>query len=214
MIELPCGWSWYGDTRCIVLRCTYSVDESDIQMNHWATARNTPPRSISLGYPPLSLAPLRETEAAIETLENLGYTYNGGQLWRPPLGPKPDFVDYDGWKAGDECWISNENGYELIDGYDEVLGFGIVSKVLSLFTFDNGMKMVTVENHDGLCRCFRLSMLKRPIPKCNFEHGKNVYTKNSKRLIGRYVGINPETGSVVTVIDAEFKTSHQHLVTQ
>ena len=31
------------------------------------------------------------TEAAASTLKALGYTYNGGQLWRPPLGKKPDF---------------------------------------------------------------------------------------------------------------------------
>lgn len=30
-------------------------------------------------------------EAAIATLTAMGYTYNGGQRWRPPVGKKPDF---------------------------------------------------------------------------------------------------------------------------
>lgn len=27
--------------------------------------------------------------AAVRTLENLGYTFHDGELWRPPLGPRP-----------------------------------------------------------------------------------------------------------------------------
>ena len=30
-------------------------------------------------------------EAAIKTLQSLGYAYNGGQQWKPPIGTKPDF---------------------------------------------------------------------------------------------------------------------------
>lgn len=29
--------------------------------------------------------------AARKTLEGMGYTYTGGELWRPPLGPRPNF---------------------------------------------------------------------------------------------------------------------------
>ena len=29
-------------------------------------------------------------EAAIYTLDTLGYTYHGGPAWRPPLGPAPE----------------------------------------------------------------------------------------------------------------------------
>lgn len=29
--------------------------------------------------------------AAILTLQGKGYTYHGGQLWKPPIGNKPDF---------------------------------------------------------------------------------------------------------------------------
>lgn len=34
--------------------------------------------------------------AAVSTLEALGYTYNeGAELWTPPLGKKPDWLDMD-----------------------------------------------------------------------------------------------------------------------
>ncbi|MFA9287405.1 hypothetical protein ACCQ08_21675 [Comamonas sp. SY3] len=32
-----------------------------------------------------------KAKAAIATLENLGYTHEGGILWKPPLGKAPDF---------------------------------------------------------------------------------------------------------------------------
>lgn len=32
-----------------------------------------------------------EGSAAIRTLQGQGYTYHGAQLWKPPLGKKPDF---------------------------------------------------------------------------------------------------------------------------
>ncbi|MEO6680116.1 MAG: hypothetical protein ABIO21_22470 [Pseudomonas sp.] len=35
------------------------------------------------------------SEAAITTLQGLGYSYNGGQQWKPPLGKKPDFDQTD-----------------------------------------------------------------------------------------------------------------------
>lgn len=31
--------------------------------------------------------------AAMDTLEHLGYTYEGGEQWKPPLGKKPEWVD-------------------------------------------------------------------------------------------------------------------------
>jgi hypothetical protein len=33
----------------------------------------------------------KEAIAAIDTLKFLGYTYHGGEKWKPPLGPKRDF---------------------------------------------------------------------------------------------------------------------------
>lgn len=31
-------------------------------------------------------------DAAVATLESKGYTWNGGQLWKPPLGTAPDYI--------------------------------------------------------------------------------------------------------------------------
>lgn len=31
--------------------------------------------------------------AAVKTLERMGYTYHGAQLWKPPLGNKPAWLD-------------------------------------------------------------------------------------------------------------------------
>lgn len=36
----------------------------------------------------------RAAKSAVATLERLGYTDCGGQLWKPPIGKRPDFVDY------------------------------------------------------------------------------------------------------------------------
>ena len=62
----------------------------------------------------------REMEdAAVLTLEQLNYTYHGGQLWKPPIGQKPDWVDEDKavqdheldgseaveWQPGDDCMV-------------------------------------------------------------------------------------------------------------
>jgi len=33
--------------------------------------------------------------AAVKTLERMGYAWNGGRLWKPPIGPTPDFMDTD-----------------------------------------------------------------------------------------------------------------------
>jgi hypothetical protein len=33
------------------------------------------------------------SEAAVRTLESLGYTYHGGELWKPPLGNCPTFLE-------------------------------------------------------------------------------------------------------------------------
>ena len=38
-----------------------------------------------------SQAAQREATAAIKTLQNLGYTYNDAELWKPPIGKVPDF---------------------------------------------------------------------------------------------------------------------------
>lgn len=34
--------------------------------------------------------PTRE-RAAVRTLERLGYAFHGAELWKPPIGPRPNF---------------------------------------------------------------------------------------------------------------------------
>lgn len=50
---------------------------------------------IEPGTYTLSAASYRKAMAAVATCEQLGYTHEGGTLWRPPLGPKPDFAGID-----------------------------------------------------------------------------------------------------------------------
>jgi hypothetical protein len=40
---------------------------------------------------PVSQHEIAENAAAKRTLESMGYAYEGGELWKPPLGEKPDF---------------------------------------------------------------------------------------------------------------------------
>lgn len=42
-------------------------------------------------------------QSAVKTLERLGYRDNGGELWKPPLGQKPDFSLMDQLKAENEA---------------------------------------------------------------------------------------------------------------
>lgn len=47
----------------------------------------------------------RTTKSALATLQRLGYTDCGGQLWKPPLGKKPDFGSVGSPSgSGDTCW--------------------------------------------------------------------------------------------------------------
>lgn len=34
--------------------------------------------------------------AALKTLQDLGYTYHGGEMWKPPLGQPPAYITWDG----------------------------------------------------------------------------------------------------------------------
>lgn len=38
---------------------------------------------------------LAQDVAAVKTLEMSGYTYHGGELWKPPLGKAPDYINGD-----------------------------------------------------------------------------------------------------------------------
>lgn len=37
-----------------------------------------------------------EVKAAKATLINLGYTYHGGEMWKPPLGQPPAYITWEG----------------------------------------------------------------------------------------------------------------------
>lgn len=52
--------------------------------------RNLPAREIDM---------IHKTDAAVATLEHLGYTHEGGSLWKPPLGKAPDFNMLDSLRA-------------------------------------------------------------------------------------------------------------------
>ena len=41
---------------------------------------------------------LEKAQNAKRTLESLGYTDNGGELWKPPVGPKPNFSLMDSYR--------------------------------------------------------------------------------------------------------------------
>lgn len=41
---------------------------------------------------------LDKAQSAKRTLESLGYIDNGGELWRPPIGPKPNFSLMDSYR--------------------------------------------------------------------------------------------------------------------
>lgn len=47
----------------------------------------------------------RRVSSAVATLQRLGYTDCGGQLWKPPIGKKPDFGQVGSPQgSGDTCW--------------------------------------------------------------------------------------------------------------
>ena len=56
-----------------------------------------------------------EMVAAIRTLERKGYTYKGGELWKPPLSKPPSFVMLDYWQAR-----AQKLGHILIDTQNRI----------------------------------------------------------------------------------------------
>ncbi len=42
-------------------------------------------------------------DAAIRTLQFLGYTYHGAEQWKPPLGPSQDAIDAQKWRTMIHC---------------------------------------------------------------------------------------------------------------
>lgn len=59
---------------------------------------------------PVGALDREEVFAAIKTLQGLGYTWNGGELWKPPVGqakPAPDADGWIEWKGG-ACPVGSE----------------------------------------------------------------------------------------------------------
>ena len=57
---------------------------------------------------------LAKATAAVKTVEQLGYTYEGGQLWKPPLGEAPAYITWDGEgvpPAGTVCEFTPVKAY-------------------------------------------------------------------------------------------------------
>ena len=63
--------------------------------------------------------PKREEEAAIKTLNRLGYTYYGSELWKPPLGKAPSWVE-----QAPVAWMYRISpaGWELTFNVDDTIG--------------------------------------------------------------------------------------------
>ena len=89
-------------------------------------------------------AEAEEGNAAIETLSRLGYKWNGGQLWKPPIGPKPDYIAWKGEgnppvktvceiaPSGSDVWME----YEIL-GY-----YGIYAWVVKVGSQDPSSALV------------------------------------------------------------------------
>lgn len=87
---------------------------------------------IAAANPAAILALIAENErmqSAGKTLEHIGYTDNGGELWKPPLGTKPDFDLIDELRTENDALLKDAERYRAIR--DEIphgdLGKAIVS---------------------------------------------------------------------------------------
>lgn len=64
------------------------------------------------------------------------------------------------WCIGDECVVSNNQGYGLRKGSVRYLG----KEALFVYSFKNSaeINMAVVEHYDNSCECYRIEMLKKP----------------------------------------------------
>lgn len=60
----------------------------------------------------------QEMAAAIRTLQGLGYTYHGGEQWKPPTGEKPDFAAIDARRGAYERVAAYLAQYRKMGGLD------------------------------------------------------------------------------------------------
>lgn len=73
-----------------------------------------------------------KSEAAISTLNNMGYTYNGGALWRPPLGKAPVFeedlrpFDLEAAKRGEAVVTRSGQSVRFLTHVPEISGCNVM----------------------------------------------------------------------------------------
>ncbi|MBU0523459.1 MULTISPECIES: hypothetical protein [unclassified Pseudomonas] len=66
------------------------------------------------------------SEAAIATLQHMGYMYNGGQQWKPPIGTKPDFDLIDTVRAErDALQLRLNEADQRIDELESQLAYAV-----------------------------------------------------------------------------------------
>ncbi len=69
---------------------------------------------------------LEKAQSAKRTLESLGYTDNGGELWKPPIGPKPNFSLMDSYRQRiAELEESNAQVIQSRDHYKRMVEEGL-----------------------------------------------------------------------------------------
>lgn len=69
-----------------------------------------------------------QEQAAIKTLEHLGYTYHGGELWKPPLGKPQEPIGYLAFRNGAPTWDEDcvcQDAVYPIDGDDDRVSVAI-----------------------------------------------------------------------------------------
>jgi hypothetical protein len=54
-------------------------------------------------------------QAATRTLERMGYSYHGAELWKPPIGPRPAWVDAADGEPEYASWFPVPAGVEATD---------------------------------------------------------------------------------------------------
>ena len=97
-------------------------------------------QSESLPIPKMKEAVESGGDAAITTLISLGYTYDGGQMWKPPLGQPSEFV-----KDGTESSGGNPHGsnpyinfkFEDVEVGDRLLQNGKYSYTIHAIDIDD-----------------------------------------------------------------------------
>jgi hypothetical protein len=101
--------------------------------------------------------------AAIKTLENIGYKFCGGEYWKPPIGNLPDFIGKTKEEAESKDWpqVGDEVLYNGSSNRFKSIK-GAVSKVIAKYSFD-GIDYITIKNEsDGIFAMVFGSWIKKP----------------------------------------------------